>query len=122
MDRPGTFLDLRRAVPAAPHDTYVDAVRRALERSGRLLLEDGEPDPGLPELRELIAQRYTAEGLATRPDQILVTSGARAALTLLVAHLRPTRTAVESPAFFDTLAALRRFGGRIAPLRVTTEG
>ncbi|MFF5207097.1 PLP-dependent aminotransferase family protein [Streptosporangium sp. NPDC000396] len=122
VDGQGSSLDLRRAVPAAPRTIVTEAAARALARSARLLLESGEPGAGLPELRELIAQRYTAEGLATRPEQILVTSGARAALAMLVAHFDPRRTVVENPAFFGTLATLRRFGGRTAPLRVTTEG
>jgi DNA-binding transcriptional MocR family regulator len=100
----------------------MDASRRALERSTRLLLEDGEPGAGLPELRELIAQRYGVEGLATRPDQILITSGARAAMTLLIGHLHPNRAVVDSPTFFDTLATLRRFGTRMTPVRVTAKG
>ncbi|MFI6603232.1 PLP-dependent aminotransferase family protein [Nonomuraea sp. NPDC050536] len=115
-------VDLRRAVPAAPREIYTEAMHRALDRSARLLLESGEPDAGLPELRKLIAGRYTAEGLPTRPEQLLVTSGARAALTLLVAHLAPRRAVVENPAFFGTLAVLRRFGVRMSPVRVTTEG
>ncbi|MEV0455831.1 GntR family transcriptional regulator [Catellatospora methionotrophica] len=89
VDRPGLPIDLRAAVASAPNKVYTGAVMRALERSGPLLLGDGEPDAGLPELRELVAQRYTAEGIATLPDQILITAGARAALTLLVEHLRP---------------------------------
>lgn len=116
------ILDLRRAVPAAPRSIVTEAVTRALGRSARLLLESGESGAGLPELRELIARRHTAEGLATRPEQVLVTSGARAALALLVAHLAPRRTVVENPAFFDTLATLRRSGTRLVPVRVTTRG
>ncbi|GAA3159431.1 PLP-dependent aminotransferase family protein [Planomonospora alba] len=121
-DRPGACLDLRRAVPAAPGRIYAEAVRRALDRSAGILKESGEPGPGLPELRELIAERYTAQGLATLPGQILVTSGARAALALLTGHLRPRRVVVENPAYVDTLAVLRRSGVRLAPLRVTTAG
>ncbi|MBG0812729.1 PLP-dependent aminotransferase family protein [Planomonospora sp. ID82291] len=122
-DRPGAPLDLRRAVPAAPGEVYADAVRRALDRSARIFLEGGEPGQGLPELREAIARRYTGQGLATLPDQILVTSGARAALALLAGSLGRGRVAaVENPAYADTLAVLRRSGVRIAPLRVTTEG
>jgi DNA-binding transcriptional MocR family regulator len=45
IDQPGALLDLRRAVPAAPHDTFVASVLSALARSSGLLLEDGEPGP-----------------------------------------------------------------------------
>lgn len=84
-------LDVRRAVPAAPHAAYQEAMRRAVERAGPVLAADGEPDAGLPEFRGLVAERYTREGLATRPEQILVTSGARSALALLAAARRPSR-------------------------------
>ncbi|WP_157248313.1 PLP-dependent aminotransferase family protein [Nonomuraea typhae] len=115
-------VDLRHAVPAAPREIYTAAAQRALGRSARLLLESGEPDAGLPELRELIAARHTAEGRPTRPDQILITSGARAAMTLLITHLAPRRAVVENPAFHGTLALLRRSGTRMAPVRVTASG
>lgn len=115
-------IDLRRAVPAAPGAAYRAATLRAAERAGPLLAEAGEPDAGLPELRSLIAERYTGEGLPTRPEQILVTSGTRAALALLAAHLRPRVAAVEVPTYFDALRVLRGAGARLAGCRVGTEG
>lgn len=121
VDRAGALLDLRRAVPAAPLDACTAAIGRALDRSSRLLLEDGEPGPGLPELREMIAGRFTREGLPTGPDQVLVTAGARAAVTLLAAHLRPRTAVVESPAFYGITAILRRAGCRLVPVTVTPQ-
>ncbi|MBP2401207.1 aminotransferase-like domain-containing protein [Streptomyces syringium] len=115
-------LDLRRAVPAAPRSAYLAATERALVRMAPLLAQDGEPGAGLPELRALVAERYTREGLPTRPEQILVTSGTRASLTLLCAQLRPRVAAVEIPTFFDALHVLRGAGARLAGCRVTTEG
>ncbi|MFC9504379.1 PLP-dependent aminotransferase family protein [Streptomyces sp. NPDC057002] len=118
----GSVTDLRRAVPAAPQEAYLAATRRAVERAAPLLAEHGEPGPGLPELRALIAARYSREGLPTRPEQILVTSGARAALTLLTAHFKPRVAAVEIPTFFDALRVLRGPGTRLVGSRVTTDG
>ncbi|MFH8369310.1 PLP-dependent aminotransferase family protein [Streptomyces sp. NPDC018031] len=115
-------IDLRRAVPAAPGAAYLAATLRAAERAGPLLAEGGEPDAGLPELRALLAARYTAEGLPTRPEQILVTAGARAALALLAGHLRPRAAAVEVPTYFDALRVLRGAGARLAGCRVGTDG
>ncbi len=122
VDHAGPLLDLRRALPAAPHDAYTAAIRSAAARSPRLLLEDGEPGPGLPELRELIASRFTSQGLPTRPQQILVTGGARAAMTLLTAHFRPRAAVVESPTFYGILASLRQPGRRLTPVTVTSHG
>ncbi|WP_433476138.1 PLP-dependent aminotransferase family protein [Spirillospora sp. CA-142024] len=111
-------IDLRRAVPAAPHTAYQRALLRASERSGPVLAESGETGPGLAELRSLIADRHTAEGLATRPEQILITSGTRSALALLSAHLRPRVVAVEIPTYSDPLAAFRTTGTRLVGCRV----
>ncbi|WP_326690484.1 PLP-dependent aminotransferase family protein [Streptomyces sp. NBC_01795] len=118
----GPLVDLRRAVPAAPQELYLEATRRAVERAGPLLAEHGEPGPGIAELRSAIAARYSREGTATRPEQILVTSGARSALTLLAAHFRPRVAVVEIPTFFDALQALRAPGTRLVGCQVTTEG
>lgn len=115
-------IDLRRAVPAAPHAAYQAAMTRAIGRSGVLLAQDGTPGPGLPALRALIAQRYTTDGLATRPEQVLVTSGARSALALLGAHLRPRAAAVEVPTYFEALDLLRGASTRLRGFRVTSEG
>jgi DNA-binding transcriptional MocR family regulator len=122
IDQPGALLDLRRAAPAAPHDTYVASVHSALARSSGLLLEDGEPGPGLPRLRELIAARFTEERLATSPQQILITAGARAAMSLLVAHLRPRAAVVENPTFFGILSIVRQSASRISAIAVSPQG
>lgn len=115
-------VDLRRAVPAAPHTAYQEALRRAAEQSGRILAESGETGPGLPELRSLIADRYTREGLATRPEQVLITSGARSALALLSAHLRPRAATVEIPTYSSALAGFRAAGIRLVGCRATADG
>jgi DNA-binding transcriptional MocR family regulator len=122
IDRPGDILDLRRAVPAAPHDAYLAAVRAAVDRSSGVLLDDGEPGPGLPRLRELIAARYTEDRLATSPQQILITAGARAAMSLLTAHLRPRHAVVENPTFFGIFGILRHAACRMSPVAVTARG
>jgi DNA-binding transcriptional MocR family regulator len=118
----GPVVDLRRAVTAAPQDAYLAATRRATERTAPLLAEHGEPGPGLPELRALIAARYSHEGLPTQPRNILVTGGARAAIALLTAHFKPRVAVVETPTYFEALHILRDAGARLIGCRVTTEG
>jgi DNA-binding transcriptional MocR family regulator len=118
----GPLIDLRRAVPAAPQELYLEATKRAVERAGPLLAEHGEPGPGIAELRIAIAARYSREGTATRPEQVLVTNGARAALTLLAAHFRPRVAVVEIPTYFDALRVLRAPGTKLIGCRVTTTG
>ena len=118
----GPLIDLRRAVPAAPQELYLEATRRAVDRAGPLLAEHGEPGPGIKELRTAIAARYSREGTPTRPEQILVTNGARAALTLLTAHFRPRVAVVEIPTYFDALRVLRAPGTKLVGCQVTTDG
>ncbi|MEU1182962.1 aminotransferase class I/II-fold pyridoxal phosphate-dependent enzyme [Streptomyces sp. NPDC005820] len=114
LDRGGAGdaeLDLTLAVTAAPHDACLAALARAAERSATLLVDAGVATAGLPRLRALLADHSTATGLPARPEQILVTSGARSALTLLLDHLHTDRrrpVAVESPTYPGALAVLRR--------------
>ncbi|GLW08889.1 GntR family transcriptional regulator [Microtetraspora sp. NBRC 13810] len=120
----GIGVDLTDAVTAAPHDAYREALARAAERLPPLLVGSGLPTPGLPVLRELLAERYTRQGLATRPEQILITSGARAALTLLMDrfHDRRRAVAVENPTFHGALALLRARRARHLTVPVTAQG
>ncbi|HEX9624539.1 MAG TPA: PLP-dependent aminotransferase family protein, partial [Streptosporangiaceae bacterium] len=119
----GAGLDLTLAVTAAPHDAYLAALDRAVGRSPTLLVDAGTPSPGLPRLRELVAGRYTQAGLPTRVEQILITSGAQAALTLLDDQLHLDRRApvlVESPTFPGALTVLRRRRARLVTVPVIT--
>lgn len=45
------------------------------------------PQEGVPALREVLAERHIAEGHATSPDQVAVTSGAKGGLLALLATL-----------------------------------
>lgn len=119
---PDADLDLTLAVTAAPHDAYRAALARAAELSAPLLVDSGVATAGLPRLRELLADRYSSAGLATRPEQILVTAGAQAALTLLLDHLHTDRRApvvVENPAYPGALAVLRARRARLLPVPVS---
>jgi DNA-binding transcriptional MocR family regulator len=88
------------------------AERLPLLRKGPLL------PYGLPELREAIAEHYTARGLPTEPGQILVTSGAQGAISLVGRLLLRAgdRVLVEGPSYpnaIDSLAAART---RLSPV------
>lgn len=120
----GADLDLTLAVTAAPHEAYLTALDQAVARSPTLLVDAGMPSPGLPRLRELVAGRYTRAGLATRVEQVLITSGAQAALTLLDDQLHVHRRApvlVESPTFPGALAILRRRRAQLSTISVTAD-
>ena len=109
------MIDLTLAAPAAPATAYLEAVDRARARAGGHVATTGLPGRGLPELRARIAERHSAAGLPTRPEQILVTSGARAALHLALAVLFPLRAPAlaELPTYPKALDALRDRGRRV---------
>ena len=68
---------------------------------------------GLPGLREQIAERFTAEGFETSPEQILITTGAQQAISL-IAQLELAAgdyVALETPTYPGVIEAFARAGG-----------
>ncbi|MBW8483309.1 MocR-like transcription factor YczR [Actinomadura parmotrematis] len=112
-------IDLGRATPGAPvvFDAAVAAAVAALPRhSGR----PGYEPAGVPELREAIAARYAERGVPTRPDQIVVTTGAQSALGILAGTLLEpgAPVMVERPAYPHAPAAFLARAARIVPAGV----
>ncbi|WP_353807811.1 PLP-dependent aminotransferase family protein [Agromyces sp. SYSU T00194] len=112
----------KAALPALPW--LGEAARAAAERLPAYLGDPGYDPIGLPELREAIAARYTARGLATDPDEILVTIGAQHAISLLSRTLlgRGDRALVESPTYPHAYEALRGAGARLVAVPVGGAG
>ncbi|WP_340376963.1 PLP-dependent aminotransferase family protein [Streptomyces sp. SS7] len=79
---------------------------------------------GEPELREALAARTSARGLATTADDVLVTTGSQQALSLLAtALLDPGDTVlVESPCYLAALQAFTLAGARIVAVPEDEEG
>jgi len=75
-------------------------------------------------LRAAIAERFTRRGLATVPEQILVTSGAQHALTLVLGLLcgPGDRVMAENPSYPNALDAMRRARLRTVSVPVTETG
>ncbi|HEX6256359.1 MAG TPA: PLP-dependent aminotransferase family protein [Euzebyales bacterium] len=79
---------------------------------------------GLPPLREEIARHLSDHGLATAPDQVMVTTGAVEAV-LLAGRLfvEPgDPVAVEAPSYIGALDVLRSIGGRLLGVDVDGHG
>ncbi|TQL40431.1 GntR family transcriptional regulator [Homoserinimonas aerilata] len=116
------YLDFTKAaMPAVPG--IVDAAARAIEELPGYLGDTGFDPLGIPVLREAIARRYTARGLPTEPNQIMVTIGAQHAIALLARTLigRGDSAIVEAPTYPHAYEALRVAGARLVPVSVTTE-
>ncbi|MFJ9968863.1 aminotransferase-like domain-containing protein [Streptomyces avermitilis] len=113
--RRGAVLDLTIAEPTAPFAELHMAVRAAAENLHAALLSEDRSGCGQKELREAIAARYSSQGLPTRAEDILMTSGADAALDLVSAvYLRHGhRVIVDSPTYPRALSTLRAAGARL---------
>ena len=82
------------------------------------------PAEGLWELREQLAARGREAGWAEEADEVVVTSGAKQALSLTArATLEPGDVAViESPTFVGMLNSLRQTGARVIGVPVDEDG
>ena len=117
-------IDLSCAALPAPPDLVPQAVAAAATRLGPYLLGDGYEPAGLPILREAVAARFTARGVPTRADQILVTNGALHGLYLLLQLLvgPGDRVITELPTYPGALDAIRASSGRVVPVPMAAEG
>jgi DNA-binding transcriptional MocR family regulator len=116
-------IDLNCAAPSAPPgvaQAYVDAVAELPAYLGG----HGYFPAGLPRLQQAIATTYADRGLPTDPEQIMVTPGALAAVSIVADALTGAgdRVLVESPVYPNATNALRRAGARLRPAPVDPDG
>ncbi|MGW0604366.1 aminotransferase-like domain-containing protein [Streptomyces sp. NPDC002640] len=121
--RDGAPLDLTVAEPAAPYDELLQAVREATDALPAALLGDASGADGPSGLRTDVADLHTAE-FTTGAGNILLTSGADAALSLLgAAYLRPgSRIVLDSPTYPGALTLFRSVGARPISQPLTPTG
>ena len=121
--QPG-MIELSAACPPPP-----SLVKRVLsEMSGADLARDvtgpGYLPAGLPELRERIAEHVSVGGLPTRPDEVLVTTGAQQAIGLAAMLLgEPGQSVlVEEATYPGALDITRGLGMRPVGIALDREG
>src|SRR5690606_38763230 len=116
------YLDFTKATSPASSG-LADAARRAAEDYPAYLGGSGFDLLGLPVLRAAIAARFTARGLPTDAEQLMVTVGAQHAIALLARTFlgRGSHAIVESPSYPHAFEALRQTGARLATVNVTTD-
>jgi len=121
--RDGVIL-LACAAPDRPPPELVDAYARTLPTLAGTVGDIGYHPMGHPRLRRAIADRYERRGVATTPEQILVTTGGQQALSLIArALLRPgDRVLVEAPTYPGALEAFREEAAALHGLRVGLPG
>ncbi|RCV57425.1 MocR-like transcription factor YczR [Marinitenerispora sediminis] len=116
-------IDLGVAAPPAIGGLE-EAARAAVERLPAHVGGQGYTLYGLPELRHLIARRFTERGLPTTPDQIMVTNGAQQSISLLMELLVEPGDGVlvESPTYPHALDTARHLDARLRITGVGPEG
>ncbi len=109
---------------AAPEEPPPEVARAYGEVSLPSAVDLGYHPAGLARLREAVAAKYTAQGVPTAPEQVLVTTGAQQALSLLVEHLvAPGDGAlVEAPTYAGALDVLRASGAALMAVPTGSEG
>ena len=117
-----TGIAMTYAAPVAPAGLG-RAFEAAITRLPGLLSTTGYLPDGLPALRELLAARYEERGLPTSPDQIVVTSGALGAVSLIARAFveRGDRVLVESVSYPHAHEAFTSAGARLTPLPVIAD-
>ena len=97
-------------------------VTDALANAADLLLPvigNGHHTPGLPVLRETLAQAITTMGMPTLPSQLLITTGSQQALALIASELeRNDRVMIEDPTYFGAIHAYLDRRARLIPLPI----
>lgn len=120
---PGASLAIALPDPGLlPLAKLNQAFQTAWKVMGRRMVEYAH-SPGLPLLREQIAQESVHGGMTLSPDQVLITTGTSEAFTLvLLALCRPGDTiAIETPTYFSFLSLLRELGIRVLEIPTSPE-
>ncbi|GAA3634410.1 PLP-dependent aminotransferase family protein [Streptomyces chitinivorans] len=117
-DAAGTMIDLGCAALPAPEPWLTRAFQGALADLPPYAHTHGDYPAGLPVLRQALADRYTARGVPTMPEQIMITTGAMGAVAAIRALFVPRgeRVAVEHPSYANVLRLLSESGARLVPV------
>ncbi|MDI5971937.1 PLP-dependent aminotransferase family protein [Streptomyces sp. SL13] len=113
-----SVIDLGCAALPAPEPWLTRAFEGALAELPRFAATHGDYPAGLPLLREAVADHFTARGVPTMPEQIMVTTGAMGAVSAAARLFGGLgeRIAVEAPSYANVLQLLRENGARLVPV------
>lgn len=124
-EKPGA-ISLAGGLPAGeifPLEQISEATQRILARQGQQALQYGTTE-GYTPLRELLAERLSAEGVRVSRDNILITSGSQQGLDLLgKLFVNPgDPMLVESPTYMGALQAFNPYGPEYVSVRSDHQG
>lgn len=117
-------VSLACAAPTAPPAELVAAYERAVPALAAIRGDIGYHPAGIDALRRALADRYSARGVPTGPEQIMITGGGQQALSFLAVVLIGTggQVVVETPTYPGALEAFHEVGAVPVPLPVGLGG
>jgi DNA-binding transcriptional MocR family regulator len=121
-DEPADMIDLSLACLAGLDGIPPHLLSLSAADYGVPGLERGYAPLGYEPLRRAVAQHFDKTGLPTRPNQILITSGAQQAIALAAATLVSPgeAVAIESPTYPGAIDAFTKAGARLIPVCART--
>jgi DNA-binding transcriptional MocR family regulator len=124
LDPPADLLDLRAASLqrcGGPPPSVVEGLAEDLLAAAD---EPGYVPAGVAQLRAAVAARYTAQGLPTSADEVLITSGAQQGIALItMLHLRADdRVVCEALTHTGAIDLFTSTGAAIVTVPVSREG
>lgn len=111
------LIDLSYAAPPGPPEVLA-AYQQALAELPRHLPGHGYAPMGIADLRAKVAARYSARGLPTTAEQVLITCGAGGAVSSALRALvgADDRLVVEHPVWPNALDVARELRARLVPV------
>jgi DNA-binding transcriptional MocR family regulator len=117
MDRTLIDLSIATAIPDPAWLTLSPGARTAM------LQEYAYQPQGMLALRERIAARYDMAGIPTTPSQILVTTGAQQAISLIAQRYAAKQPVLmEVPTYFGAIDCFRAAGALLRPVPIERTG
>ncbi|MFB4315177.1 PLP-dependent aminotransferase family protein [Actinomadura sp. 21ATH] len=124
IDAPAEVISLRHAMEGAVPELGEELAALLAEDLPGLMEDTGYHPSGLPALRAAVAARFTAAGLRTGPEQVLVTTGVSQALALAAQMYLRRRSVVvvESPGWPGCFDVFRAAGARLVAVPLDADG
>ncbi len=117
-------FDLTIAVPGLG-PVQQERLKRASASQGVKAFSESLYHPlGLPDLRATLAEMYARQGLPTRAEQIVVTTGAQQAISVIAGAVlrRGDAVLLETPTYFGAIDVFRAAGARLLGGAVGPDG
>jgi DNA-binding transcriptional MocR family regulator len=124
VEQTGAEIEFLGAHLDGPPGIFDKALAEARADLRTLIRGHGYMPLGLPALRKAVAAHLERSGLATREDQVLVTSGAQQAIALVANLLiEPGDSVVlEDPTYLGAIDAFTSFGARLTGVPLGVDG